>query len=70
MALGKRDLICSELGANVFGRLEYIAVCLDRKDFSQARRELIETANFLPGNLVVTIGDDDQRLLDLNGEDQ
>jgi hypothetical protein len=66
MALGKRDLLCTELGVNAYGRLDYIATLLDRKDLIEARRELIELANFLPGNLVVSIGDDDQALLDLN----
>lgn len=58
--------VCLDLGANIYGRLDHVARLLDSRQFDEARRELIEVTNFLPGNLVVSIGDDDQALLDLN----
>jgi hypothetical protein len=64
-----RKHVCEDMGANLYGRLDHVARLLDSRKFDEARSELIELANFLPGNLVVTIGDDDQRLLDLNPDD-
>ena len=65
----RRKHICEDMGANVFGRLRHIESLLDDRNWDIARREMIELANFLPGNLVVTIGDDNQAILDLNSED-
>ena len=64
-----RERVCDCVGCNAYGRLEHVALCLDQRQFAEARAELIGLANFLPGNLVIEIGDDDQALLDLNSED-
>jgi hypothetical protein len=70
MALTKRqEEVNEELACNAFGRLSWTIELLETRNYEAARAELTALANFLPGNRVVTIGDADQALLDLNPED-
>jgi hypothetical protein len=64
--MATHDEVNAELACNAFGRLKWIGELLQTRNYEAARAELIGLANFLPGNLVIEIGDDDQALLDLN----
>ena len=67
--MATHEEVNAELACNAFGRLKWIGELLQTRNYGAARAELIGLANFLPGNLVVEVSDDEQQYLDWNPED-
>ena len=64
--MATHEEVNAELACNAFGRLKWIGELLQTRNYEAARAELIGLANFLPGNLVVEVSDDEQQHLDWN----